>query len=311
MREADPPVPAIGQITEGMSVLYAGAEPVDGFRLQSRLGAGAFGEVWEALNAKRESVALKFIDSRKKESCLLRGEVRILRALNEIGHPNIIRLLAVYASSHYLVLCMERADGNLEELRQTYRTMADRNIAPDHLLDLLEQAAQGLDCIARLRLPGFNMASIGLQHCDVKPSNLLLMGDSVRIADFGLCAALGQQTHRNGWRGTLPYAAPELYYGRASSATDQFSLAVTYCDLVAGDRMLLPDVGDGPGVRVDMAAVRARERPVLARALSSDPTRRWSSCTEFIRELREVALPASGAKRIAVRPALVRRGSPA
>jgi serine/threonine protein kinase, bacterial len=297
-------------------VLHIGSEPVSGFQLQSRLGVGAFGEVWQAQAPDGSTVALKFIDSRKKESSLLRNEMRVQRALPEGGHSNLIKLLGVYASSYYLVLCMERADGNLDELRQMYREVSGRNIAPDHLLELLAQVATGLDFMARLRLPGFNEASAGLQHCDVKPSNLLLMGEVVKIADFGLCAAMGEQTHKHGWRGTLPYAAPELFHGRASPGTDQYSLAVTYCDLVASERILVR-TGDAPGfseVRVDLSKVRGRERPVLARALSTDPSRRWPSCQTFIEALSEAALSGRLKPeflRTSSRPGLVRPASPA
>lgn len=272
-------------------MLNSGDEPVQGFRLRSRLGAGAFGEVWEAVGPTGSSVALKFIDSRKRDVSVLRTEIRVLHAVSDEGHPNLIRLHGVYASSHYLVLCMERADGNLHELRQTYREVTGRNIPTEHLLDMLGQAAGGLDFIAGLKLPGFNLASAGLQHCDVKPSNLLLVGDVVKVADFGLCAGLGSKTHHEGWRGTLPYAAPELYRGRPSSSTDQFALAVTYCDLVAGERMLREaDTVDGLNVPVDLGKARGRERPVLARALSADPTLRWPSCRAFVSALREAAL---------------------
>jgi serine/threonine protein kinase, bacterial len=291
-------------------VLQPGSEPVCGFFLRSRLGVGAFGEVWDARGPDGKLVALKFIDSRTKDGSLLRGEIRILRALSDTGHPKVIRLLGIYASTHYLVLCMERADGTLDELRQMYREVSGRNVAPDHLLDLLTQVAEGLDFISKLRLPGFNLASSGLQHCDIKPSNLLLMGDEVKIADFGLCAAMGEQTHKHGWRGTPPYAAPELFRGRASATTDQFSLAVTYCDLVAGDRILQPS-RHGPGtetMEVDLTKVRGRERPVLERALSADPSRRWPSCHAFIEALKEVALggPANGVRGRLARPGLAR-----
>lgn len=291
-------------------MLQKGSEPVPGYRLQALLGVGAFGEVWAARAPDGSSVALKFLDTRKRDAALLRGEIRILRALSEVGHPNLIRLLGVHASSHYLILCMERADGNLEELRQTYRQVTSRNIAPDHLLELLRQAACGLDYIAGLKLPGFNLASSGMQHCDVKPSNLLLKGDVVKIADFGLCASQGEQTHRHGCRGTIPYAAPELFRGRASSTTDQFSLAVTYCDLVAGERILLPPsefVGAEASLRVDLSKLRTRERTVLERALAPDPSRRWPSCGAFVNALRDAAKPSRSQVpvcRRAARPSL-------
>ncbi len=95
--------------------------------------------------------------------------------------------------------------------------------------------ARTLDFLATLRLPGFNGYSTGFQHCDVKPANLLLVGDRLKIADFGLAAATSARTQRDlGWRGSLPYAAPELFRGQPSSTSDQYALAVTWCELCAG-----------------------------------------------------------------------------
>jgi serine/threonine protein kinase len=294
-----------------LSVLQIGSEPILGFSLRARLGVGAFGEVWQARAPDGSRVALKFIDSRMKDASVLRAEVRCMRALSEDGHPNFIRLLGVYASSHFLVLSMECADGNLDELRHIYRQVSGRNIAPDHLLDLLYQVATGLDYLAKVKLPGFNLASTGLQHCDIKPSNLLLTGDVVKIGDFGLCASMGEQTHKQGWRGTPPFAAPEVFRGRASATTDQYSLAVTYCDLVAGDRILcdVPSMDGGSTLEVNLSKVRGRERPTLERALSPDPSRRWPSCQSFIEALREVALPSRRDSELRLsgsRPAIAR-----
>src|SRR5262249_28816 len=203
------------------------------------LGRGAFGEVWEALDADGRPVALKFMDCRTKPPSLISNEIRVLRALRELRHPHIIEFHGVHASAQYIILSMERADGNLAGPRRAYLEEAGRNIPPDPLLDLLGQAAVALDFLAGVQLPGFNLASRGVQHCDIKPSNLLLVGDCLKIADFGLCAGTSWQTHRNGWKGTPPYAAPELFRGQATVGTDQYALAVTYCDLVAGGRPLL------------------------------------------------------------------------
>ena len=269
--------------------LQANTEPVPGYRLQCRLGAGGFGEVWEAIAPDGAKVALKFIDSRSKDATLLRSEIRILRSIRELDHPNLIRLIDVFACSHYLVLCMERADGNLDELRQAYHDETGGHIPADHLMELMEQTATGLDYLANLRLPGFNMTALGMQHCDVKPTNLLLLGDDVKIADFGLCAGMGQQTHRKGLRGTPPFAAPELYQGRVCSQTDQYSLAVSWCDLVGGNRMFRKNMGTDGGTTysIDLTLAREREVSALARALSDDPLRRHPNCLAFVAALRE------------------------
>jgi serine/threonine protein kinase len=273
-------------------MLEAGAQPISGFQLIQRLGAGAFGEVWDAQDPEGRLVALKFMDCRSASNTLISSEIRVLRGLSELRHPNFIQLHAVHASAQYIALSMERADGNLEDLRQVYLEETGKNIPTDHVLEMLAQAAVALDFLAEVKLPRVNPSSQGLQHCDIKPSNLLLIGDCLKIADFGLCAGTSWQTHRNGWRGTPPYAAPELWKGQATVGTDQFALCITFLRLCAGDR---PFRTDGPldappaGLPIDLKKVRERELPIITRALHPHPLSRWPSCQAFIAALREVS----------------------
>src|SRR5215207_6445723 len=130
-----------------------------------------------------------------------------------------------------------------------------------------------------------------MQHCDIKPSNLLLMGNKVKVADFGLCAGAGWQTHHGGWRGTPPYAAPELYRGAAAAGTDQFALAVTFCRMVMWDRPFWPgDPTKKPteGPPIDLTKLRDSEFPVISRALHPFPSARYPSCQAFVEALRLV-----------------------
>jgi serine/threonine-protein kinase len=274
-------------------VFAAGQQHIPGFHLTQQLGAGAFGVVWEAKNPEGKAVALKFIDCRSKSGSLISSEIRVLRALQGLHHPHIIRLHGVYASGQYIVLSMERADGNLNDLRTAYQTERSRNIPPEHLLELLQQIAEALDFLTTVKLPGFNPTTQGLQHCDIKPANLLMFGRRVKVADFGLCAGTSWLTHRNAWKGTYPYAAPELFRGQATVGTDQYALAVTYLELMAGERAFfkhVPGPNEPHSMPIDLTKVRGREVPILARALHAHPTMRWPSCQAFVAALREAAL---------------------
>jgi serine/threonine protein kinase len=269
--------------------LEAGAIPVPGHRLNRLLGQGGFGQVWEALRDDGQRVALKFLDTKAHSSALIASEIRVLRGLAELHHPHIIQLHGVHAASKFLILIMERGDGNLSDLRAAYRAETRGNIPPDHALDLLAQAAEALDFLAGLKLPGFSRSG-GLQHCDVKPSNLLLVGNKLKVADFGLCAGTGWHTHTGGWKGTLPYAAPELFKGAAAPGTDQYALAVTFCEVVMGDRPFWKGDTTTPSptsLPIDLTKLRDREYPVLSRALHPYPSSRWPSCRAFIQALRK------------------------
>jgi serine/threonine protein kinase len=274
-------------------MLEVSSQPIPGHWLTQRLGAGAFGEVWEARDGDGKTVALKFIDCRAASSSVIGSEIRVFRGLSELRHPKFIQMFGVHATANHIVVSMERADGNLEDLRRVYVEETGKNVPADHLLELLEQVAEGLDFLAELKLPSVNPSSGGLQHCDVKPSNLLLLGDCIKIADFGLCAGTRWQTHRNSWRGTPPYAAPELFKGQAAVGTDQYALCITFLKLCAGDRPFWKnEPPDAPpsGMPIDLTKVRERELPVVTRALHPHPASRWPSCLAFIRALREVSL---------------------
>lgn len=270
-------------------MLEVGSQPIPGHRLTQRLGTGAFGEVWEAHDPDGQPVALKFMSCRS--ASLVSSEIRIFRRLSELDHPRFIRMFGVHATASHIVLSMERADGNLEDLRQVYLEETSKNIPADHLLDLMEQVAEGLDFLSELKLEGVNLSSRGLQHCDIKPSNLLLIGDNVKIADFGLCAGTSWQTHRDSWRGTPPYSAPELFKGQATIGTDQYALCITFIRLCAGDRPFWSNQPiDAPpaGLPIDLTKLRERELPIIARALHPHADSRWPSCQAFIQALRDV-----------------------
>ncbi|KAL1561979.1 mitogen-activated protein kinase kinase kinase 20-like [Salvia divinorum] len=76
----------------------------------------------------------------------------------------------------------------------------------------------------------------GYVHCDVKPQNVLLVGEDAKLADFGSCKKIGDSVgEQQGFRGTVLYAAPEsisrLEY---SAATDVWALGCTVLSMLTG-----------------------------------------------------------------------------
>src|SRR5262249_61274427 len=131
------------------------------------------------------------------------------------------------------------------------------------------------------------------------PSNLLVIGDTLKLADFGL-AALKVTNGRRGFpAGTPAYAAPEVYEGRVSDRTDQFALAVTYCE-VRGGRLAYPHPPPNfPRNYIppppDLSMLTPKESPLIARALSPLPTDRWPSCVEMMERLLRGFAPRKAA----------------
>ncbi len=72
-------------------------------------------------------------------------------------------------------------------------------------------------------------------HGDIKPHNILIVGNAVQVADFGLVRAIETLRKTSTGMGTFAYAAPELLEGKASRMSDQYCLAVTYVELCTGE----------------------------------------------------------------------------
>src|SRR5262249_43893379 len=131
----------------------------------------------------------------------------------------------------------------------------------------------------------------GLQQLDIKPRNLFLISDRVKVADFGLVKHL-ERSGASGILGAVTplYAPPETFTGEISDRSDQYSLAIVYQELLTGHRpyngknarqLAQQHMNEAP----DLRALPEGERPVLARALDKDPARRFPSCLAFVRAL--------------------------
>jgi serine/threonine protein kinase len=282
--------------------LETGLEPFPGYRLTDFLGRGGFGEVWQAEQATGATVALKFMPV--GDTLAAAKELRAIQAVRRLKHPHLVRIDQVWAIPGYLVIAMELAEGSLHDLLDLHQEEFGAPLAPEQVCEYLSQAASALDFLndRRHQVNGQLMA---FQHCDIKPSNLLLFGDTVKLCDFGLSAALASALTPHRRAGTPAYTAPELFHNRLSRHTDQYSLAMTYCKL-RGDR--LPFSGttakldeEPQRAAPDLSMLSQEERPIIARALSLAPPNRWPSCGELMARLTEAVLglsqnPASAAE---------------
>ncbi len=269
-----------------VAALSPGVEPYPGYQLVCLLGRGGWGEVWKAEQPDGNSVALKFLPCDSQLAAA--QEIRALQSIRQLQHPNLIHIESIWAYSGHVVIAMELAEGSLFDLMDIYRVDYGSCIFPQHLCYYLAQAAAALDFL-NARQHYLNGRRVAVRHCDVKPSNLLVLNGQIKLADFSLAV---QATATMGYHrrvGTLNYTAPELFQGRLSDRSDQYSLAVTYCELRTGE-LPFPEVPHDAGkdyVRpaADLSRMTPGEATVLARALSPVPQDRWPSCTELMDRL--------------------------
>jgi serine/threonine protein kinase, bacterial len=268
--------------------LEVGSEPFPGLKLVQLLGRGGFAEVWEGLSSQGERLAVKFMASRNSASSV--KEMRILQAIQKIAHRNVLRIYNVWSIPDYIVVSMEVADGSLFDLLDVYTTEYHTAMGPSLVIGYLRQAAAALDYL-NTRQHNFDNRKVGFQHCDVKPSNLLLIGEMVKLADFGLCTPTVALQSSYGRAGTLDFAAPEVHRGNLADSSDQYSLAVTYFYLRTATLPFPAAPSDFKREysysrpAPELGRVRRGERRVLERALDLEPTNRWPNCSTLIAAL--------------------------
>lgn len=283
-----PPAPTADSGTHRPYAKLAGSEPLPGYKLLSPLGRGGFGEVWKCEAPGGLHKAIKFVTSECEDG---RGEERFdqelaaFEQIKAIRHPFLLTLERVEHIGKELVMVMELADRQLQDRFRECVTCGLQGIPRDELLSYFADAAEALDVIA---------AKFNLQHLDVKPANLFLVSGHVKVGDYGLVAQLEGPDAGN--RGLTPrYVAPEVLHGTPSSCSDQYSLALVYCELLTGafpypgrtpQQLMLQHVSAQPV----LSALPPADQPAVAMALAKRPDERFPSCLAFVQ-----ALMASGA----------------
>src|SRR5262249_13794952 len=133
-----------------------------------------------------------------------------------------------------LVIAMELADRTLWDRFHEAIGQGLPGIPQPESMEYLAEAAKGIDYLNahRHRLDG--REGVAVQHRDIKPQNILLVGNGVKVADFGLARLLEHTVTGHTGSMTVAYAPPEFFQGYTSSQSDQYSLAVTYCYMRGG-----------------------------------------------------------------------------
>ncbi len=283
--------------------LHPGAEPVAGYVLAHKLGSGGYGEVWKAVAPGGFSVAMKFVQLADSGLAL---EQRGLEIIKSLRHPNLITTFGSWQTARHLVVAMELADRTLWGRYEEAVAEGHSGIPRDELWEYMTEAAKGLDYLNEPRHFLSGTERMGVQHRDIKPQNILLVGNGVKVADFGLVRLLEHTVTSHTGSLTPAYAAPEFFEGHTSNHSDQYSLAITYCHLRSGQvpfRGNLAQIMNGHLTHApDLSMLPAEEQPVVARALAKNPAQRWPSCLAFVHALRASVMSA--------RPVSPRRFSP-
>ncbi len=225
------------------------------FRLGERLGVGATGEVWSALDTQvGRTVALKIVRSELRDRTSRERLRREARAATT-GHSNLIAIHDLHEADGHMFLSMELVQG------QTLKALTDAHGA----LPVENVVAIGRDIASALA----HLHHQGLVHRDVKPGNIMLTpSGAAKLCDLGLSRPLasgGTMTETQMVVGTPAYMAPEQgRAGELSTAVDIYALGLTLFKALTDQVPLHTDSA------VDTLIARQQHRPEPVRRHRQD-----------------------------------------
>jgi serine/threonine-protein kinase len=287
------------------------------FKIAAELGHGGMGTVYRAEDPViGRSVAIKIIrldDTGPVEvqRQLAQSFLREIHTAGVLHHPGIVSIYDAGKQESMAYIVMELVAG------VTFDFMLHAQPRPSltTLLGVCRQAAAALDYAH----------SNGVIHRDIKPSNILVQENGVaKIVDFGIAKVAQASTmilSQTGMTmGTPDYMSPEQVLGNPlDGRTDQWSLAVVAYTALTGSRpfegehfthvmgRIMTQDADPPTKH--NPALPSAVDPVMARALTKDPSKRFGTCTEFITAL-EKACTGQNSPHATVTMATVKPSAP-
>jgi hypothetical protein len=223
-----------------------------------------------------------------------------------VRHPFLLSLERFEVINGRLAILTELADMSLDQRLDQCRASGLAGIPRDELLRYIADAAEALDFLAQKH---------SLLHLDIKPENLLILGDHIKVADFGLVKELAARTQNSLVSGMTPtYAAPEMFDDEPTAQSDQYSLAIVYQHMLVG---ALPFAGRTAAQLAkqhtladpQLGSLPANDRSAVARALAKKPEDRFPSCRAFVDALLQRPGQSSTAAPVGV-PGAVPAPSP-
>ncbi|MEJ2464771.1 MAG: protein kinase [Candidatus Thiodiazotropha sp.] len=268
-------------------------ETIGRFHVIEAIGEGAMSIVYKAFDPEiNRTLAIKVL----RGECAADPEYRYrfvqeAKAAGKLTHPNIVTIFDVGEAEAGPYIAMEYLEGpTLDKLMLSGQRVSIREAVIYGI-----QLAEALD---------YSHAR-GIVHRDVKPSNIISLGerDGIRITDFGIAhmetAGTAQRTIMGTVLGTPQYMSPEQIEGLpVDGRSDLFSLGVILYQLITGEKpftsatltsLLLQIVKEDPVPLVDKVGdVPQSLQKIVAKLLAKKPEQRFQTGQELAQQLRRV-----------------------
>jgi serine/threonine-protein kinase len=275
----------------------------DRYHLDRRLSRGGMGEVWRAHDLwTGRDVAVKLL---REELLDDRAHAERFRREAELAgclyHPHIVDVYGLAEGGGRLGIVMELVDGE---------TVHDR-LRRGGPMEVGEAVRIGVAVLGALEAAH----AAGVVHRDVKPANILLAGDGVKVSDFGvavLAGAASRLTETGVVLGTAHYLAPEQIRGASPSPSmDQYAAGAVLYEMLTGNPMFEADTPAAVALaRLARRPIPLRERrpdvprgvaEAIMRSVEPDPASRHGSVRGF-RIALEAAMEAAQGRDVSSPP---------
>jgi serine/threonine protein kinase len=199
--------------------MFLQGQKVGKYEIIRSLGSGGFGSVFLAKDTWLDiKVAIKVPHKQSQELFKLLKEPRLQAALN---HPNIVRMITADKENKTFFMVMEYVRGKtLEKILQK-----EKVLEVELAIDYTKQLCAGVDHAHKNKII----------HRDLRPSNIMISEEgTVKITDFGTSAWMQNMPYASTRIGSPPYMAPEQFQGKASFASDIYSIGCILYEMIIG-----------------------------------------------------------------------------
>lgn len=256
----------------------------DSYRILSRMGGGAMGNVYlvqdiglEKLWALKELIPLP---ESEDVSQRFSSEARILSTL---AHPGLPRVVDSFSERDRYYLVMDCIEG--DTLEEFLSRQGKPGLAEDTVREIALQVLKVLEYLHRHDPP--------ILYQDLKPSHIMRRASdgSIVLIDFGIAKRLHRSRHGKGRAvATEGYSPPEHYRGESEPRSDLYTLGATMHRLLSGTT---PEV---PFRFEPVAGISAEMQAILDKALEKSPDMRFLSSLEMAQVLEDCRVGRAAAQ---------------